>query len=345
MDSGTEDELVPRRGGPEPDARCPGPPRGSSVAGSRSTARSHEAAAVLPDPPPRARGQALVSIVLPTHNGARYIAGAIASCLGQTYRNLELIVVDDGSTDDTAAQVELYGATDRRVRLVRHERNRRLPAALNTGFAAAAGDFLTWTSDDNAYRPEAIEQMVAFLEDRPDVDMVYTDCTLIDETGQVIGRLPAGEPERLLSSDYNCVGPCFLYRRRVRDAVGDYAEDLYLGEDYDYWLRAAHACCLRPWHRDLYYYRMHHDSLSARYAGRIDPVLERALARHLRVARVDAGRKSELCFMFAQRTRARHEILPMLGYLAQSGAYSPRVFARCLARAATRRLGHRRSGR
>jgi glycosyltransferase involved in cell wall biosynthesis len=282
----------------------------------------------------------LVSIVLPTYNGARYIAQAIQSCLGQTHRHLEVIIVDDGSQDDTAARVDAYCRVDRRVRLVRHDRNRTLPAALNTGFSLAGGDYLTWTSDDNMYRPEALAEMVTFLNDHPDVGMVYTDYSLIDENGHVLERKIAGDPHRLLSEEYNCLSPCFLYRRCVRDVIGDYADDLYLAEDYDYWLRVSHSFRLSPYHKDLYAYRTHPRALSAQYRRRIEPVTERALARHLRIARVPRSRKAALFFMFAQRTRARGEVLRMTGHLLQSGLYSPRVFVQCLARAVHKRVGH-----
>ena len=282
----------------------------------------------------------LVSIVLPTYNGARYIDQAIDSCLRQTHRLLELIVVDDGSRDDTAARVEAYLGRDERLRLVQHGRNRTLPVALNTGFSMARGDYLTWTSDDNIYHPEALAKMVAFLEDQPDVGMVYTDYSLIDEQDRVLERKSAGEPDRMLSEEYNCLSPCFLYRRRVKDVVGDYATGLYLAEDYDYWLRVSRSFRLSPYHEDLYSYRAHPASLSARYRGRLDPLLERVLARHLRVARVPASTKSALFFMFAQRTRARGDALGMVGHLAQSWVYSPRAFAQCLARALHKRIRH-----
>jgi malonyl-CoA O-methyltransferase len=286
-------------------------------------------------------GVPLVSIVLPTYNGARYIEQAVQSCLTQTHRRFELIIVDDGSHDDTASKVEAYCRTDRRVRLVRHDRIRTLPLALNTGFSMAGGDYLTWTSDDNIYQPDALAEMVTFLENHPDVGMVYTDYSFIDEHGRLVERKTAGEPHGLLSEDYNCLSPCFLYRRRVRDVIGEYASDLYLAEDYDYWLRVSHSFCLSSYHRDLYSYRIHPGSLSAQYRRRIEPVTEKALARHLRVARVPRSRKAALFFMFAQRTRARGELLRMAGYLVRSGLYSPGAFALRFARAVHKRVGHR----
>ncbi len=279
----------------------------------------------------------LVSIVLPTYNGARYVVEAIESCLGQTYRNLELIVVDDGSTDGTVGTVRRYLESDRRLRLLQHERNRKLPAALNTGFAKAAGSYLTWIADDNTFRPEAIEEMLAYLEAHADVDVVYTDCTFTDTEGKPYHRMDAGEPDRLWSTDFNCVGPCFLYRRRVQDALGGYAEDMFWVEDYDFWLRASLSFRLRPYHKDLFYYRRHEGSLSSRFNPRIEQLLDRVVARHLPAARLPESSKSELFFMLAQRARSRGEVIPTLTYLANSWLHSPRVFVQYLGRAAQKR--------
>src|SRR5438128_1966436 len=93
--------------------------------------------------------QKLVSVILPTHNGSKYLRQSIESCLSQTYLDIELIVVDDGSMDETSAILE--SLTDDRVRKIRHQTNRGLSAALNTGCAEARGEYLTWTSDDNLY--------------------------------------------------------------------------------------------------------------------------------------------------------------------------------------------------
>ena len=116
-----------------------------------------------------------VSIILPVYNGARYLAQAIDSCLNQTYRNIELIIVDDCSTDETPAIVRSY--TDPRIRYVRNKTNRRLPQSLNIGFALATGEYLTWTSDDNEFLPHAIETMLKILMEDKAVDFVYSDYT------------------------------------------------------------------------------------------------------------------------------------------------------------------------
>lgn len=227
-----------------------------------------------------AEPQPLISIVLPTYNGSRYLREAIDSCLAQTYQNWELIVVDDCSTDVTPDIVAEYVKRDPRITSIRHETNKKLPQALNTGHEAARGEYLTWTSDDNRFLPPAIEEMVRFLQEHPAVGIVYTDCVLIDDTGRYINDFPALPPSRLAYMD--ALGACFLYRRQVYETLGGYDTDLFLAEDYEYWLRAYRQFELAPLHKILYEYRWHNESLT-KSANRlaIRTGAERALRRHL----------------------------------------------------------------
>src|ERR1035437_10321723 len=221
----------------------------------------------------------LVSVVLPTHNGRRYLADSIQSCVAQTYRNWELIVVDDGSSEDVAGGVEAGGHGDPRIRVHRHPSRKGLPAALNTGFSLAEGSLLTWTSDDNLYREDALDVMVSYLSTRPSVDCVYTDFVLIGEQGQTTSRITVSEPRYLIFE--NCIGPSFLYRRSLWQDVGEYTEDLFLAEDYDFWLRASATCSMGPLHEPVYYYRSHGRSLTATRQKDIAIATEDAVLRNL----------------------------------------------------------------
>lgn len=222
----------------------------------------------------------LVSIVLPVYNGARYLAESIQSCLDQTYANWELIIVDDASTDDTPAIIAGFAARDSRVRSLRHETNKRLPATLNDGFAQARGAYLTWTSDDNRYRSEALATLVRALDAKPDAAFVYAGYDVIDDDGRYVQTNHAQPPARFIQG-YDAV-PCFLYRRAVYEELGGYADDLFLAEDYEYWLRMyATRHTMLPLPDTLYEYRRHARSLTDEYRGRTFAAAERALLRNL----------------------------------------------------------------
>lgn len=203
-----------------------------------------------------------VSIVLPTYNGARYLRQSIDSCLDQTYSNLELIIVDDCSTDATPDIVRSY--QDPRIRYFRHEKNKMLPGALNTGFSYATGAFLTWTSDDNYYVPKAIETMVKFLSSGRH-DFVY--CDYFAFRNAIPGREKPPQPILMELPDTpsvergNRIGACFLYTRKVYEAIGNYDEAMPLAEDYDYWIRVSKRFSMGHLHQALYYYRDHGKSL------------------------------------------------------------------------------------
>jgi glycosyltransferase involved in cell wall biosynthesis len=177
----------------------------------------------------------LVSIIVPTHNRAQFLRKAIGCILGQTYRNLEVIIVNDGSTDNTREVIDELLASDGRLRAV-HKPNGGIANALNNGFARATGRYVTWNSDDNYYHANAIELMVNYLEAHPDVDFVYTDAREVDGEGDFLQYYRGGEPERLRRL-CNIRG-CLLYRREVNQIVGPYNPKWPRVQDYDFYRRA-----------------------------------------------------------------------------------------------------------
>lgn len=246
----------------------------------------------------------LVSIVLPTYNGSRYLAEAIESCLAQTYQTWELIVVDDFSRDSTPEIITRYVARDPRIRTIRHPINQKLPRALNTGHADARGTYLTWISDDNRYLPLALEEMTSFLEEHPTVGVVYADCVMINDRGEYLQDWPAQPASRI--AYMNSLRACFLYRRSVYEMVGGYDADQFLAEDWDFWLRAARHFELVPLHKTLYQYRWHDQSLTkAASRSQVRDSIERALRRHLphlrHSSRQDVARGWTVCAANALR--------------------------------------------
>lgn len=211
--------------------------------------------------PDRSDSHVLVSIVLPTLNIAEHIQACLDSCLAQTHANIEIILVDGGSVDQTLAIVGSY--TDPRLRVIHQKDNAgRLPGALNLGFAHAHGDYLTWMQGDCTYLPEAIATMASYLDKTTDVDLVYAPFWRIDDAGQTVDIMPAWPAEDIL--EINSVGHCFLYRRVVYEVIGDYNVSAYLAEDYEYWLRVAQVFRLAPLPvAPLFYYRLSAGALTA----------------------------------------------------------------------------------
>ncbi len=198
-----------------------------------------------------------VSVVLPTYNGARYLRNSVESCLNQTYKNIELIIVDDCSTDETPDIVHSFN--DPRIRYVRNETNQRLPRSLNIGFALATGEYLTWTSDDNEFLPQAIENMLKILKDDQTVDFVYADYTArYLENGKIEQRRL---PDQLSLEKENCIGACFLYTRRVYERLGGFDPKYELVEDYEYWIRVSKHFRFKHIPQFLYIYGEHWKSL------------------------------------------------------------------------------------
>ncbi len=222
----------------------------------------------------------LVSVIMPLYNGSKYVRDAIESILGQTYGNLELIIVDDGSTDNSGLIADEYQNRDVRVKVV-HQPNRKLPAALNTGFALAKGEFLTWTSDDNLLKPDCLKKMVACLERHPSWDMVYANMDIIGDDGQVLRhsawfegyQYPHGSEHIYLPNHTNelntyannFIGGAFLYRKRVHHLLAGYSPWQFTREDYDYWMQVNALLTLRhsTLKQPVYSYRFHARSLTS----------------------------------------------------------------------------------
>jgi glycosyltransferase involved in cell wall biosynthesis len=191
----------------------------------------------------------LVSAAIVTYNRAAYLGDAIESVLAQTFADLEVIVVDDGSTDDTERVVEPY--LDR-VRYIRQE-NGGESAARNTAIAAAQGEFLAFCDSDDRWYPDRLERQTAAVRDRPRVGLVHGHVELIDEDGN---RLPeqnaahraifsAAHRKPVTYAGYawncRCLSSATLFRRSVFDEIGGYDLALPAAADYDVYLRLVLA--------------------------------------------------------------------------------------------------------
>ncbi|SHM95227.1 glycosyltransferase family 2 protein [Flavobacterium xinjiangense] len=209
----------------------------------------------------------LISIILPVHNGEKYLSQSIESCLNQTYKNIELIIVNDCSTDSTLDIVNQYAALDDRVRIINNEENKKLPASLNIGHNQARGGLISWTSDDNIYELDAFEELNKSLFEN-NVDIVYSDIALINKDGEKIIDFHFVGFENIIFGNF--IGSCFLYKKEVFDRNQGYDENLFLIEDYDFWLRAIIHSSYFQVKKILYNYRKHEDSLTSKINNDIE---------------------------------------------------------------------------
>jgi glycosyltransferase involved in cell wall biosynthesis len=182
----------------------------------------------------------LVSVIIPNYNHARFLGGAIRSVLAQTYRPVEVIVVDDGSTDNSGEVAAAFGDQIRYI----YQTNAGLSAARNTGLRAAKGELIGVLDADDMYEPNFLETLVTALQADPEADGVYCGYQFVDEANNPLPQIenrpvpPADLYPALLDGNFFVPESVFL-RRRVYDAVGFFDESLRACEDWDVWLRAA----------------------------------------------------------------------------------------------------------
>lgn len=187
-----------------------------------------------------------VSVIIPTYNRAGMVCEAIESVLNQTFKDVEAIVVDDGSTDGTGEV--LRGRYDERVRYF-YQPNSGRSAARNRGIEASNARYLLFLDSDDFLLPQAVEHEVAFLDAHPDVDVVYTDGFFCDATGQNASRIALARPAHSLDNLLedmvisNVILACHtaMVRRSALDTIGPpYFDKMLRGtEDEDLWIRLA----------------------------------------------------------------------------------------------------------
>ena len=183
------------------------------------------------------------TILVPTYNQAQYLADALDSILAQTDPSWEAIVVNDGSTDGTAAIVDDYAARDPRIRAI-HKKNGGVASALNRGLTEARGEWVHWLSSDDMFEPEKLAINRHWIEAVPDCNFFFSYFTLLrDSTGererrQLWGPLP-DQKQQLLGLFYRnyISGISICVNRTAWERVGFFDESLHYAQDYDQWLR------------------------------------------------------------------------------------------------------------
>jgi glycosyltransferase involved in cell wall biosynthesis len=205
-----------------------------------------------------------VSITMPVLNGAKYIDEAIESIASQTYKDFELIVVDDGSTDETPEHVKRFSGR-LNLKYVRHPERQGISRSVNDGIRQSAGEFIAFLDHDDAWFPEFLETQVSYLDRHPDVGMVHSDFQTTDPDGKVLEESvavcrnrtrPSGRVFPQLFMDSFIVANSVLIRRECLEHLGGFDESLRFG-DYLLWMRLARRYKIDYVGKVLTQYRQH----------------------------------------------------------------------------------------
>lgn len=288
-----------------------------------------------------------VSVIVPVHDAAEYLAETLDSILAQDYPDLEVVIVDDASTDDTPRVLETYRDRVRTIRLDEASGGPSRPR--NTGVAASRGEFIAFCDSDDIWEPDAVSDSLGVMARHPEVGLSFSTFSVIDEAGEPLASdnlaeyrdfrrdlAPTDDPAvGLLTGDHaysRLLRTTFIFptsvvmRRGLWDSGGPFDETLKNGDDRDLWLRCALTGTVFAFiDRPHFAYRKRADSVSGRGWKRM-PSIIRMLEKHLGLARTDADR---------QRIRIRLREARMFqaygladaGRLDESGAIYRRLLA------------------
>lgn len=225
-------------------------------------------------------GDEVVSIVVPVFNAERYVRESLTSILSQTYSPLQVIVMDDASTDGSGEIAADIARSDDRVQVYRQTKNAGQFATVNAGLELARGRFVAVYHADDVYHPEIVAREVAFLREHPSASAVFTLAVLIDEAGREFGRMRPLPPE-IEAADllpyqlvlnallrHTCTflaSPSALARREVYAALGGHALEYGIRSDLDMWLRIARHGPVGLLRDHLLKYRVGDHNESSRY--------------------------------------------------------------------------------
>ena len=209
-----------------------------------------------------------VSVIIPSYNSLDYLPDALESALQQTFTDVEILIVNDGSVDDTERWV--LSQAHSQVKLISQE-NLGKSAARNRGLAESVGDYVAFLDADDIWEPTKLEQQVRCLEANSQVGLVYTWTALADSRGQPTGRVLASTAtgnvwKALVLKNILACGSTPLVRRQCFDKAGLFALDLPLAQDWDMWIRLASHYEFAVIKAPLVRYRKHDRNTSTKWA-------------------------------------------------------------------------------
>jgi glycosyltransferase involved in cell wall biosynthesis len=211
-----------------------------------------------------------VSVVITVYNSMPYLPETVESVLRQTFDDFEVLIIDDGSTDQTLEWVSQLNHPN--VNVITQE-NQGVSVARNTGIHNSKGTYVAFLDGDDLWEPTKLEKQVILLDQNPDIGLVHTWLAPINEQGQPTGRVMTCKAdgnvwERMIESNMVACSAAVV-RRSCFEAVGVFDADLRFAEDWDMWIRVADRYSFAVVKEPLVQYRLHANSKSKKYATRL----------------------------------------------------------------------------
>lgn len=276
----------------------------------------------------------LVSVIIPAFNRVDYIKETIHSVLNQNWPNIEIIVVDDGSSDGTFEILRQF-SDDQKIKLLSHtnRENKGQSAALNVGLRAASGEFIAILDSDDLFAPTKLVDQVKFFEAQPSFDMVYGKGLAIDQNGNPLfytlseNHEETGDPARILLDCYVAIPGGALFRRSLIEKVGFFEESFRAAQDHDMAVRLFEVGKVGYLPEVAFHYRKHGDSISQRGLERRwstgFEVLSRARDRYPYPSHVIRKRAAVLNFRLGQTYWREGRRITAISLLVKSAMLDP----------------------
>lgn len=239
-----------------------------------------------------------VSVIMPAYNAEKYIAQAIESILGQSYRDMEFIILNDCSMDRTEEIILSY--QDSRIVYLKNERNMGVAATLNKGMAAAKGCYIARMDADDISLPQRLEKQVAFLDAHPAAAVVGTDLERFGEGIPSQIRRFSGDPAQMKVDLLFACGlahPSVMMRREAVEALGGYDMEFEGLEDYELWCRMAAQGDVSVVPQVLFRYRVHPGQVTKNPSAKYLAKMERLKRRQLQQLGLEATEAEVDCFL------------------------------------------------
>ena len=252
----------------------------------------------------------LVSVIIPTYNRAHFLRLTLESIVSQTYQNIEIFVIDDGSPNNEA---EIVCKEFAKVSYCKINNSGGPAKPRNVGIQKAKGKYLAFVDDDDIWLPNKLEKQVQILEQNPEFGLVHGCCEVINNEGILQGKIVGrpGKPEvkhgdvnMRMIGNWTVMMPTSFVRREVVDKVGYFNEEMpAAGEDVEFWTRCSFETKFYYLDNPMVYYRIHNENISSQTKEYINlPLyLKRALDYYYDLKKVSTSEfqylKNKLCFM------------------------------------------------